>query len=187
MVVIRTERLLLRPWREKDAEILQSIANHKSISKFTRVPYPYKLKDAKKFIRDSAKKRRKKEEFCFAIVIKNTNELIGSISLVKINWFYKWAEVGYWIGKDFRGNGFMSEAVRGLLDYGFKKINLNRIEINCFVENKASKRVIEKVGGVFEGKMRQKVFLRGKFYDLLVFSILRKEWRNYGGYDSSLK
>lgn len=63
----------------------------------------------------------------------------------------KKAEIGYWLGRKHRGKGYMSEAMQLMLGFAFKKLKLNRVKISCSTKNKASRKVIEKAGCVFEG------------------------------------
>ncbi len=68
------------------------------------------------------------------------------------------------------------EAVRAMIRFGFEMMNLNRVEARCIAENIASARVMEKAGMTFEGILREHMFVKGKYQDLKMYSILRKEW-----------
>ena len=204
--MLEGERLFLRPFREGDAQRLVEICNDPRIGRFTRVPYPYTLKDAKKFLKELAEKQRKKQEYGFAIVLKDggrrgeipgnlqaqsggqhgkipgkarkgNGELIGSIGIMGISWRDRKGEIGYLMHKDWRGKGYMPEAVRLALEYAFDKLELNRVRISSAPANKSSQKVIEKVGGKFEGIEREGAFLSGRFQDLRIYSILKREFR----------
>ena len=70
----------------------------------------------------------------------------------------------------------MTEAVKEVIKYGFEKMNLNRIYAKCFVENIGSQKVLEKVGMKFEGILREQMFIKSKFSDMKIYSILSKEY-----------
>ena len=175
---IEGERVLLRPWKLSNVKELQKLANDESIAKYTTVPFPYGEKDALEFIGRAEPNLKENVEHCFAIVDRENNVIIGSTSILKIDSRNKKAEIGYWLGKDFRKQGFMQEALQLLLDYGFEKLGLNRIGISCATGNKDSRKVIEKAGGKFEGIEREgNISGLGQAYDLRNYSILKKEFK----------
>ncbi len=171
------KRIFLRPWRQSDAGELQQLADDKSIARFTRVPWPYKAGHAKKFIKESKEKWRKKQEFRFAIRSKKGKKLFGSVGILRIDRRDRNGEIGFWLGKGYRGQGYMGEAIRLLLRFAFKKLKLNRVAIKCSTKNKASRKVIEKAGAKFEGIERESIKSGlGKMHDLRVYSILAREY-----------
>jgi [ribosomal protein S5]-alanine N-acetyltransferase len=90
---------------------------------------------------------------------------------------YKRAELGYWMGHEYRGQGYMSEAVRRMIQFGFEVLDLNRVYAACFAENKASEHVMQKAGMVYEGRMRQHYIRFDKVHDAVYYGILREDWR----------
>ena len=88
-----------------------------------------------------------------AIAEKKTNELCGTIT-IDIHKYISRAELGYWIAIPHRNKGYASEAVRTIIEYGFSKLNLKRIQAYHSIDNPASGRVLEKAGMVFEGILR---------------------------------
>lgn len=170
------KRVLLRPLSIKDAKVLARLANDYSVSRFTHVPYPYKLKDALDFIKKINKKGT--NEIVFAIINKKTKAYMGNVDFIRIEKRDKRAEIGYWLGKEYRNKGYMTEATRLIVDYGFNKLKFNRIEISCSTKNKASERVIkDKLKARFEGILRERMIFGDKrFHDQEFFSILRKEY-----------
>ncbi len=169
--------MTLRPLMKKDEKRIAELAHDKSIYRFTRVPYPYNIEHAKKFIADSQKKMKKKEEYVFAIALNENDELIGIASLMRFNKMDNRAEVGYWLGKPYRSKGYVPEACKLIINFGFNKLKLNKIIIECAKENKASKKVIDKLGAKLEGVLRESSFVGGKYRDSLYHGILRKEWK----------
>ena len=90
---------------------------------------------------------------------------------------YRWMEIGYFFAPSERGKGYGTEAVQLIVDYLFLSKDLARIQAGADVRNKASQRVLEKVGFQREGTMRKCLFNRGELRDYYLYSILREEWK----------
>ena len=86
------------------------------------------------------------------------------------------AELGYWIGKPYWGQGYCTEAARATLDFGFEQLGLNRIFAHHFARNPASGRVMQKIGMTREGRLRQHVKKWDAFEDLELYGILKDHW-----------
>jgi len=173
--IILGRRIYLRNLTIEDAKQIQKICHDKSVHKFTRVPYPYKIKDAFSFIKRGNSKNNT-NEIIFGIINKETKELMGTISFVRINKKDNKSEIGYMIGKKFRNKGYVTEAAKLLLEYGFKKFKFNKIYINCAKENEASKKVIKKLGCKKEALLKKDIFVGGKYHDHLINGIFRSDW-----------
>jgi ribosomal-protein-alanine N-acetyltransferase len=115
-----------------------------------------------------------------AVIDRKTNKHIGNVKLGPINWVDRRALFGILIGdKKFWGKGFGEEATRLTVEYGFGRLNLNRIGLAVFEEHKGAVRCYEKVGFTVEGRFREEVFREGKYKDRLWMGLLRSN------YDSS--
>jgi ribosomal-protein-alanine N-acetyltransferase len=114
----------------------------------------------------------------WGIVYKENSKLIGTIG------FHVWsqpnfyAEVGYALSKDYWNRGIMTEALNAVMDFGFNRLNLNRIEATCMLNNAASERVMMKCGMKYEGILLQKLFAKDKFHDLKLYAILKSDFLN---------
>src|SRR5204863_8911861 len=86
------------------------------------------------------------------------------------------AELGYCIGRPYWGQGIVPEAVRAIMKLGFEQIGLNRIEARCFIENKASARVMEKCGMKYAGVHREQMLVKGRFESCKMYAILRRDY-----------
>ncbi|MCX6834547.1 MAG: GNAT family protein, partial [candidate division Zixibacteria bacterium] len=106
-----------------------------------------------------------------------TGDIIGGIGLEVISKKHQCIEVGYWLGRKYRGRGIMPEAVRMALRFGFKELKQARIQAHVMNGNDASVRVLEKCGFKYEGTERKRIKHRGRWRDLMMFSVLREEWR----------
>lgn len=111
----------------------------------------------------------------FAITLKSTDALIGGIGL-RINPSFDRAELGYWIGEPFWGQGYCTEAARAILLYSFTTLNLNRVFSSHDWDNLASGKVLEKIGMKKEGVARQHYKIQDKYTDSVEYGILRSEF-----------
>jgi len=126
----------------------------------------------------------KGEGVSFAITLRETKKLVGSIGL-EISKEHSRAELGYWIGKLFWGQGFATEAARALLHHGFQVLNLHRIYAHHLTRNPASGRVMAKLGMSHEGKLRQHMMKWDVFEDVEVWGVLRGDTSHIASADFS--
>jgi ribosomal-protein-serine acetyltransferase len=94
-----------------------------------------------------------------------------------IDWTNRATEIGYWIGRDFQGQGLMTDSVRSLIHHAFCQWNLNRIQIRVAVGNERSAAIPNRLGFQLEGIVREAQLLHGRFIDLRIFSLLASEWK----------
>ena len=113
----------------------------------------------------------------FAIILKESNKMIGTIELYNLYANFK-AEMGYALNPRYWGQGIIPEAATAILDWGFNELNLKRIEINLFVDNVQSERVCQKLGFTFEGIIRNG-YMRydGLIFDEKKYSITDEDYR----------
>lgn len=178
--MIETERLILRPFREEDIELVYRIYSDPEILHFT----PYDTRNRKeteefleKIIRDW--KETPPESLEMAILLKGTGEEIGRAGIHRV-FEEESAMVGYYLLKPFRGRGLATEAAEGMIRYCFKELGLHRVFALCNPGNPPTCRVLERCG------MRREACLKGKtpyrkkegltWEDELVYGILRSEW-----------
>ena len=112
----------------------------------------------------------------FGTVIVCDDKFAGTIGFHNLDKKNKSTEVGYWLAKEFEGRGIITRCCRALLDYLFHTMQLNRVQINCNVENVKSRAIPQRLGFTLEGIRRQAEFLNGNFGDWAVYSMLREEW-----------
>ncbi|RIY01051.1 N-acetyltransferase [Aureimonas flava] len=142
---LTTRRLVLRDARLADAPAVARLANDLEIAQMTsRIPHPYGMDDASAFL------GRTEEELIVAITARGDETFLGLCSLAATA-TPGTAELGYWIGRPYWGQGFATEAAQAMVDYGFAALELAAIEIRCRVINTASRRVIQKCGFGYVG------------------------------------
>lgn len=157
------QKIKIRPLEVSDKTELAKLANNKKIWNNLRdsIPFPYTESDAGFFI-NLTKKEEPKQTFG----IEYEGKLSGIIGLViQKNVYKKSAEIGYWIGEPFWGNGIATKAVELITKYGFDKLDLNRIYTGVFEYNIASMKVLEKNGYEKEGIFKNAILKNDKICD----------------------
>lgn len=173
---IKTPRLRLRPYGPADAGALQRLAGDPAVAGTTlRIPHPYPDGAAESWIGTHAALWAAQAELVLAITAASSGELLGSIGLV-FEAAQEKAELGYWIGVPYWNQGYATEAVRAVLDHGFRSLGLNRIEAHHLAHNPASGRVLTKAGMRREGLAPQAVMKDGVPRDVVFYGILRQDW-----------
>jgi RimJ/RimL family protein N-acetyltransferase len=172
--VISTERLVLRPPHEHDAEELAFLANNIKIARMlAHMPHPYTIGDAEKFIRTAQKDSGR--ACTYSITEADSGKLIGVGSLHYID-TDPIPHMGYWIGEPYWGNGYATEAARALVDLYFKVTNEPTLKMSARVTNEASKKVIRKCGGRRISTIEAMHPLLGEIQQLDDFEITRERW-----------
>lgn len=174
---LETARLWLRPFTLDDAPAVERFVSDYEVARNTlRIPHPYPPGGAETWIRSHLANEGSGMEFAFAIVRKETNELIGSVGLSIVRAHAR-GEVGYWIGRPYWGQGYATEAVRAVLRFGFEQEGLERIFGEHFARNPASGRVLEKAGLRREGYFPRHLLKWDEFQDVVVYGVVRSDWK----------
>jgi [ribosomal protein S5]-alanine N-acetyltransferase len=151
---LRTERLLLRPFREDDARAVRALAADPAIAAHTLdLPRPYRLRQAREWIASHGHQIERGAAVTCAITRLGDTSLIGAVVLV-VDPAREEAELGFWIGKPFWGAGYATEAVRALVRWGLEDVGLRRIHAAHALENPASGAVLRKAGMRYLGRTR---------------------------------
>ena len=172
------ERINLVPTKREYIESYIRWINDPEITQFT-VMYRPMTREMEENWYDNLLERE--NDFLFAIVVLEENDqeiLIGNCGVHQVNWKDRVGECGIMIGeKNYLGKGYGTEAIELLMDYGFKTLNLNRIELKVYDFNQRAIHCYEKLGFVREGLKRQAVFINGDYHDILIMGILQQEWK----------
>lgn len=132
------------------------------------------LSGEREWLENSAKNTENRN---FNIIDLNSNKLIGTIGLENFNWIERSAVLGIFIGdNNFRSNGYGTEAINLLLEYGFKYLNLHSIRLDLLSINERAHKCYLKCGFKDTGRNREEIFLNGKYYDKLHMDILENEF-----------
>jgi ribosomal-protein-alanine N-acetyltransferase len=171
-----TRRLVIRPFDLSDADDIRRLAGEWEIADTTlNIAHPYEEGMAEDWI-GTHREGFETGRLCnWALTLRDTGDLVGAIGLV-ITRRFDHAELGYWVGKPYWGQGYCTEAAEAVLDYGFIRLGLHRVHASHFGRNPASGRVMLKLGMKEEGVLRGHVKKWGKYEDLAVYGILKEEW-----------
>ena len=164
---IVTRRLRIREWQPSDAPALYDIFQDQEIRQ-SGICFCSSIEECQRIIKKWTEKNEMK-----AICRKEDNCLIGLIGLNDMGRYEQYKELEYAIAADYRRNGYGAEAVRGMLDFGFRKLDLSVIAAWVHAANIKSARVLEKCGFTLEGRLRRHGRDRG---DTLCYSILSEEF-----------
>jgi RimJ/RimL family protein N-acetyltransferase len=165
---LELKRCTIRPWRLGDAESLTRHANNRKVwlSLRDKFPHPYTTEDARRFL-EATVESDPITIFCIEV----NGAAVGGIGLhLGIDVHRHTAELGYWLGEKFWTRGIMTEAVGAFTDFCFDKFSLRRIYAEPFANNRASARVLEKSGFLFEGRLKNNVFKDGMLLDSFLYA-----------------
>ena len=127
------------------------------------------------FLDQQAEQPRRKYQL--VIMLKSENKLIGNVGIRVNDPEQGEANIGYELNSSYWGQGYATEAARAILKFGFEELNLHRVWSWCIAQNIGSYRVMEKIGMIFEGRLREREFIKGEWRDHLLYAILRDEWK----------
>ncbi len=179
---LETARLWLRWPRDSDARAIQALAGEKDVAATTaRIPHPYPAGEAERFIYAAREQNAEGKALNLAITAKgNGGELLGMVSV--------WpdgddrAEIGYWLGKSHWGRGFTTEAAQAIIDAAFTWTDVPAISAGVFLQNVASRKVLEKSGFQHEGLMLFKAQARGGSVHADRYVLTRRNWASLKGW-----
>ncbi len=172
---IYTKRLYMGEIREQDIPDIVKYANNKNIAKNTiNLPSPYSVDHALEWIEMQKNGFESQKQMIFGIKKRDDDAFVGGVSLDLDFQHYK-AEMGYWIAEPFWNKGFASEACKEIVNYGFFRLDLNKIYATHFLFNGASEKVLQKIGMTKEALIKQHVFMGDSFFDVNQYRILREE------------
>lgn len=178
--VLRTKRLLLREIKSSEAQWYLEHFSRKEIVEGQGYPPPESIKSAREELdKYIVGLFRTKTGFRWGIELKGREGLIGSLGLFKWEKPYGHkAEMGYDLDKEYWGKGIMTEAMTKVIDFGFSKMKLTRIELTAMRCNGRSKRLARRLGFKREGILRQYGFNeKMELVDEELYSLLRTEWK----------
>jgi RimJ/RimL family protein N-acetyltransferase len=179
--VLDTERLTLRRPTLADVRAISHLANDRRIAENTRrLPHPYLQDHAVEFVRGIATERR---ETVFLIESNHT-----PIGMVGVDWREPAApELGYWLGVDYWGQGFATEAARAVIDFTFEEVELEHIMSGARVANPASRNVLEKCGFQWSGVELHRFEALGSSTPVDCFRLTRSVWASLKNWGNSVR
>ena len=163
-MILKTEHLTLRPWKERDAQALYELARNPKIGPAAGWPPHESIEDSLNVINTIFSKRE-----TYAILKEDT--LVGCVGLLfgedaNHQWEENSAELGYWIGEEWWGNGYAFEASEALIERAFSELDVERIFASYRIDNSQSKRVLEKLGFRYYCDLKNKNYLNEEFGEI---------------------
>jgi RimJ/RimL family protein N-acetyltransferase len=180
---ITTQRLALRLVREEDLPSLLEMNADDAVTRFLPYESWRGMEDAREWLGRAVARLAAGEAWQFVIVQRASGRVIGSCLLFHFDLPNGRAELGYLLGREHWGAGYMQEAAAALIDFAFGTAGLRRLEAQIDPRNEASARLLERVGFVKEGHLRQRWDSKGDISDSGLYGLLRSEWaasRNAG-------
>jgi RimJ/RimL family protein N-acetyltransferase len=175
--MLKGDRVYLGPVKREYIDSYLKWLNDPAITQFLSMFLPLTRMMEEDWIENL---KNRNDTIAFGILIPDENDvekLIGNCGLHAIDWKNRVAEVGIIIGeKEYQSKGYGTEAMEILINYGFKTVNLNRIQLRVYEFNSRAINSYKKIGFVEEGRMRKAVFINGEYHDIIIMSILQDEW-----------
>jgi ribosomal-protein-alanine N-acetyltransferase len=169
--------VVLRDWRETDAQALESVCGEWNVSSFTSVPWDYSDDAALAWLARQREKRAAGTVLALAIVESGSELPVGNVNLGDFDEDGRSAAIGYWLLPEARGRGLAVTASRLVIDWGFDALDLARVEFAILPENVASQRVAERVGAEPEGVRERSHHEHGRAWDMRIYAVSREPGR----------
>jgi RimJ/RimL family protein N-acetyltransferase len=171
-----TERLVLRGFEERDLDdFTTSLADYETVYMLVYMPWPFDRERVLDYIRRISWDTEHGHSLYWALTLPGKDRLMGVIGLT-LEHAHDRAELHFWLQKEYQGKGYMTEAARRVVDYVFKDLCMNRLDVNHLTINKASQRVIEKCGFKLECERDDFAKKEGKYQNMKYYRILRREY-----------
>ena len=173
---LHTARLRLRPFTDADADALFALHSSAHVLRYWDAPPWSERARAERFVEACGQMADEGTGARLAIDRVPDGAFLGWCSLTRWNPDYRSAALGYCLGDAVWGHGYATEAARALLEWAFDTLDLNRVQAETDTRNVASARVLEKIGFLREGTLREDCVVNGDVSDSWVYGLLRREW-----------
>lgn len=174
---LHTARLRLRPFTSADADALYAMHSNAYVLRYWDAPPWTEPARAERFIATCGQIAEEGSGARLAIEQGSDGAFLGWCGLTRWNPDHRSASLGYCLNEAAWGHGYATEAARALLQWAFDKLDLNRVQAEADTRNTASARVLEKLGFVCEGTLREDCIVNGVVSDSWVYGLLKREWR----------
>ncbi|WP_252503863.1 GNAT family N-acetyltransferase [Sporosarcina sp. Marseille-Q4943] len=174
---LKSERVILREMEENDWKGVHKYASQEKVCQYQ--PWgPNSEQESEGFVKQVIKdaKKEPRSRFMFAVIDKESGEMIGAGEINIRDFSNRVGEIAYIVNPQYWGKGYATDLAKLLIAYGFNDLKLHRIFATCDPRNIGSSRVLEKVGLIKEGRMRENLLLKDGWRDSLLYSILEHEF-----------
>jgi [ribosomal protein S5]-alanine N-acetyltransferase len=174
--VLESSRTVLCEYQLGFVEDIFAVRGDAEVQLYNSAPHQ-SLDETRAFVEEQRAKYRAKTEIIWAIQLRESGRVVGSVSLFDWERYHRRAAIGYDMARDCWGQGLATEAIREVLRFGFEALALNRIEIWTAAENVRSVRLAERLGFERDGTLKRRILEDdGAFHDCAVFGLLRGAW-----------
>jgi [ribosomal protein S5]-alanine N-acetyltransferase len=175
---LHTARLLLRPFSDADTDAIFALHSKRVVLRYWDAPPWQERALAERFIAVSSQIEREGTGARVLVERAADSAFVGWCGLVKWNPDFRSASMGYCLDNEAWGQGFATEAAGALLQWAFDTLDLNRVQAETDTRNTASSRVLEKLGFIREGTLREDCIVEGEISDSWVYGLLRRDWEH---------
>jgi RimJ/RimL family protein N-acetyltransferase len=173
---IDADRIRLRWISEEDTDAFYSIYSNPEVMRYWSTPPLADRVEAENLIRKIQRDWQQRLILKWGIALRADDQLIGSLTLFNLDFNHRRAEIGYALGREHWGHGYMNEALMAVLKYAFEVLELHRIEADVDPRNTASIKTVERLGFQREGYLRERWQVNGEIQDAYFYGLLKQEW-----------
>jgi|SRR5579875_268333 len=176
-LTLQTEKVLLRPLKEKDFEAFLELAQDEDAWNYFTLNLSDK-QQLQKWMNDAFRDKQANTRRPFTIIDKASNKIAGSMSLMNISFYDLRTEIGAsWLGKEFRKTDVNRHSKYSMMKYAFEELDFERVEFKTDVLNQRARKGLEKVGGFQEGIFRSHMTMwNNRRRDSVYYSVIKSEW-----------
>lgn len=175
-IPLETARLVLRRFESSDAPaFFRNVCSDPKVSTYLTWKTHETPAETEALLTDFIRRYENPARYCWAIILKETNEVIGTVAAPTVHELTECVEVTYAVGSAWWGKGYAPEALKAVMDFLFDRVGVNRIEAGHDVRNPNSGRVMEKVGMRKEGVLRQAGKNNQGLFDLVFYAMLKQD------------
>lgn len=174
---IRAGNVTLRELRCSDAPALLAMLTSEEVAEFVS-PLPCSVEGFERFIEDTHHERTRGNSFCFGIVPDGYEDAMGLFQVRQLEPGFGSAEWGFAIGSPFWGTGAFVDGAKAVIDFSFGTVGANRLEARAIAANARGNGALRKLGALQEGILRRSFHRNGRYFDQILWSILKDDWQS---------
>jgi [ribosomal protein S5]-alanine N-acetyltransferase len=173
---IRCDKVTLREVRKSDAPALLAMLTSEEVAEFVS-PLPRTVEGFEGFIAEAHHERTRGNSFCYGVVPEGYEDAMGLFQVRQLEPGFGSAEWGFAIGSPFWGRGVFVEGAKAVIDFSFGVVGVQRLEARSIASNGRGNGALRKVGALQEGTLRRSFQRNGRYFDQILWSILKDDWR----------
>ena len=174
--IITTPRLVMRWVSEDDIDALYEIFSDPEVTRYWSSAAFANREAAVTMQRKIAEDNLKDSVWKWGLALRDTNKLIGTVTLFNLSLSNGRAEIGYAMARAYWGKGYMNEALKAMIVHAFDVVKLRRLEADVDPRNTGSVRTLERLGFQREGFLRERWHVEGEIQDAFFYGLLKREW-----------